>query len=91
MNLLLFSLVLVALIVLFVGFPLFFQKLKPLQLSGKKGDEFSEQESLLMSLSELDDEYLLGKQSKKDYQSQRLKLQRRYLELQNTSTKNESL
>ena len=91
MNLLLFSLVLVAFCVLFVSFPLFFQKLKPLQLSGKKEKGFSEPESLLMSLSELDDEYLLGKQSKKDYQSQRLKLQRRYLELQKTSTKNESL
>ena len=44
-----------------------------------------------MSLSELDDEYLLGKQSKKDYLSQRLKLLRRYLELQKISTKNESL
>ena len=33
LNLLLFSLVLVALCVLFVGFPLFFQKMKPLQLS----------------------------------------------------------
>ena len=91
MNLLLFSLVLVALSVLFVGFPLFFQKLKPLQLSEKTEEEFSEPESLLMSLSELDDEYLLGKQSKKDYQSRRLRLQRRYLELQKTSTKNESL
>ena len=91
MNLLLFSLFLVALSVLFVGFPLFFQKLKPLQLSEKKEEEFSEPESLLMSLSELDDEYLLGKQSKKDYQSQRLKLQRRYLELQKSSTKNENL
>ena len=91
MNLLLFSLVLVALCVLFVGFPLFFQKLKPLQLSEKKEEEFSEPESLLMSMSELNDEYLLGKQSKKDYQSQRLKLQRRYLELQKTSTKYESL
>ena len=91
MNLLLYLFVLVALCVLFVGFPLFFQKLKPLQLFEKKEEEFSEPESLLMSLSELDDEYLLGKQSKKDYQSQRLKLQRRYLELQKTSTKNESL
>ena len=76
---------------MFVCFPLFFQKLKPLQLSEKKENEFSEPESLLMSLSELDDEYLLGKQSKNDYQSQRLKLQRRYLEVQKTSTKNESL
>ena len=91
MDLLLFSLVLVVLCVLFVGFPLLFQKLKPLQLSKKKEEEFSEPESLLMSLSELDDEYLLGKIAKKDYQSQRLKLQRRYLELQKTSTKNESL
>ena len=91
MNLVLFSLVLLALCVLFVGFPLFFQKLSPLQFSEKKEEEFSEPESLLMSLSELDDEYMLGKHSKKDYQSHRLKLQRRYLELQKTSTKNESL
>ena len=91
MNLLLFSLILVVFCVLLVGFPLFFQELKPLQISKEKEKEFSEPESLLMSLIELDDEYLLGRQSKKDYQSQRLNLQRRYLELQKTPTKNQSL
>ena len=40
---------------------------------------FNEQESLLAALSELEDEYLLGKVSEEDYQHQKLLLNRKYL------------
>ena len=41
---------------------------------------FNEQESLLAALSELEDEYLLGKVSEEDFQHQKLLLNRKYLQ-----------
>ena len=67
--------------IFFVSYPLFFERLQKLQLPEKEHEDFSEQESLLVSLSELEEEYLLGKWSRQDYQRQKLQLQRLYLEL----------
>ena len=64
-----------------VGYPLFFEKLRFFHLPEINPDNdqdnlFDEQESLLTALSELEDEYLLGKVSKEDYKQQKLHLNR---------------
>ena len=66
--------------------PLFYERLRPFHLpdietNSSKENNTSEQESLLATLSELEDEYLIGKVSKEDYQQQKLFLNRKYLEI----------
>ena len=76
-----YSIGLILLCLLFVSYPLFLEKLQKLQLHENETKDFSEQDSLLTSLSELEYEYVLGKWSPQEYQQQRLKLQYMYLEL----------
>ena len=81
-----YSIALIILCVIFVGYPLFCEILRPFHLpdietNSSKEDNFNEQESLLASLSELEDEYLIGKVSKEDYQHQKIFLNRKYLEM----------
>ncbi len=67
--------------VAFVGYPLFFKKIQPYELSGVDALTFSEREEVLAALSDLEDEFLLGQLSKQEYQTQKTHYQRRYLEL----------
>ena len=81
-----YSIALIILCVIFVGYPLFFERLSHFHLpdietNSSKGNNFNEQESLLATLSELEDEYLIGKVSREDYQHQKLFLNRKYLEM----------
>ena len=69
-----------------MGYPLFHERLSPFHLieietNSSKENKFNEQESLLATISELEDEYLIGKVSKGDYQHQKLFLNRKYLEM----------
>ena len=76
-----------------VGYPLFFERLRFFHLPeiNPENDQeylFDEQESLLTALSELEDEYLLGKVSKEDYKQQKLLLNRKYLQQKTLAAKN---
>ena len=79
--------------VIIVGYPLFFERLRFFHLPEITPDNdqeflFDEQESLLTALSELEDEYLLGKVSKEDYNQQKLLLNRKYLQQKTLDAKN---
>ena len=76
-----------------VGYPLFFERLRFFhvpEINPENDQEylFDEQESLLTALSELEDEYLLGKVSKEDYKQQKLLLNRKYLQQKTLAAKN---
>ena len=76
-----------------VGYPLFFERVRFFHLPeiNPENDQeylFDEQESLLTALSELEDEFLLGKVSKEDYKQQKLLLNRKYLQQKNLAAKN---
>ncbi len=77
---LLAALVLSVVTIAIIAYPLFFSGLQNYLLRQEQ-TEFNEAESLLAALSELEDDYQLGRLGKKDYQQQKLLLQRRYLEL----------
>ncbi len=62
-----------------IGYPLFFQRLEPYALHGLPDSEYSERDALLEALSELEREFLAGKLSDPDYESQKQALQRDYL------------
>ena len=74
------TLVLVALTAVVIAYPLFFSRLQH-YLIREERVEFNEAEALLAALSELEDEYQLGRLGKRDYQTQKLALQRHYLAL----------
>jgi len=63
----------------FIIYPLFFQPLQKYQLPVPEGEEFSQRDALLAALSELEDDQLMGRLSREDYQQQKLALQRQYL------------
>ena len=77
---LLAALVLSVVTVAIIAYPLFFSGLQRYLLRQEK-TEFNEAESLLAGHIELEDDYQIGRLGKKDYQQQKILLQRRYLEL----------
>jgi len=84
---LLFAIVLLLLTVTAITYPLFFSKIQDYFLTQKTvGKDFSEADVLLSSLSDLEDDYALGRVDKKEYQTQKIKLQRSYLEVKEAST-----
>lgn len=89
-----YSIILILLCVVIVGYPLFFERLRFFHLPEMTPEYdqehlFDEQESLLTTLSELEDEYLLGKVSKEDYKQQKLLLNRKYLQQKTLTEKNQ--
>tara|TARA_Y100000031_G_scaffold24059_1_gene25665 strand:- start:537 stop:824 length:288 start_codon:yes stop_codon:yes gene_type:complete len=89
-----YSIILIVLCVVIVGYPLFFERLRFFHLPEMTPEYdqehlFDEQESLLTTLSELEDEYLLGKVSKEDYKQQKLLLNRKYLQQKTLTEKNQ--
>lgn len=68
-----------------VAYPLFITKLQSYLLPGTAKHDFSEADSWLSALSDLEDDLALGRMSKADYQQQKIFLQRGYLEWQNKS------
>ena len=86
---LVYSIILILLCVVIVGYPLFFERLSFFHLPENDQEYlFDEQESLLTALSELEDEYLFGKVSKEDYKQQKLLLNRKYLQQKTLAAKN---
>lgn len=76
-----FLIALIALVTIAViAYPLFFQKLTPFDLEEKSSADFNEKDALLAALTDLEEEYQLGRLSEKDYQHLKLHFQRRYLE-----------
>ena len=63
----------------FITYPLFFQPLRKYQLPVPDAEEFSQRDALLAALSELEEDQLMGRISRADYQQQKLTLQRQYL------------
>ena len=91
---LVYSIILILLCVVIVGYPLFFERLRFFHLPEMTPEYdqenlYDEQESLLTTLSELEDEYLLGKVSKEDYKQQKLLLNRKYLQQKTLTEKNQ--
>ena len=64
---------------LFIIYPLFFQPLRNYQLPVPDTEEFGQRDALLAALSELEEDQLMGRISRADYQQQKLTLQRQYL------------
>ncbi|HBR59214.1 MAG: hypothetical protein CL909_04070 [Deltaproteobacteria bacterium] len=68
-----------------VAYPLFRTKLQSYELPGTTKHDFSQADSWLSALSDLEDDLTLKRMSKSDYQQQKIFLQRGYLEWQNKS------
>ena len=71
-----------------VAYPLFRTKLQSYLLPGTAKHDFSQADSWLSALSDLEDDLTLKRISKADYNQQKLFLQRGYLEWQNKSGNN---
>ena len=82
-----FILLIIAVSVSAVAYPLFRTKLQNYELLGTSGHDFSQADSWLSALSDLEDDLVLGRISKPDYQQQKIFFQRGYLEWQKKSGK----
>ena len=68
-----------------VTFPLFFSRIQLHELQKAEADlDTSESDALLSALSELEDDFQLGRLNKDEYQQQKIRLQRQYLKLKET-------
>ena len=74
-----------------VAYPLFITKLQNYELPGLSAQDFSQADSWLSALSDLEDDLVLGRISKPDYQQQKIYFQRGYLEWQQKYGKAERL
>ena len=63
-----------------IAYPLFFQKITRYLSESDFSTDFNEQDALLSALSDLEEEYQLGRLSEPDYQRLKLHFQRRYLQ-----------
>ena len=69
-----------------VTFPLFFSRIQRHELQKVKAKlDTSESDALLCALSELEDDFQLGRLNKDEYQQQKIRLQRQYLKLKKTT------
>ena len=64
-----------------ISYPLLFHRLEPYALPELPDESFSERDSLLEALSELEQAFRAGKISRVDYEAQRGRLERGYVEL----------
>jgi hypothetical protein len=68
-----------------VTFPLFFSRIQLHELQKAEANlDTSESDALLSALSELEDDFQLGRLNKDEYQQQKIRLQRQYLKLKET-------
>ena len=84
-----FIIFIVAVSVATIAFPLFWNKLQFYQLPENSTQDYSQADSWLSALSDLEDDYALGRISNPDYEQQKILLQRGYLEWQVQSGKTE--
>ena len=76
---LIFIIFIVAVSIATIAIPLFWNKLQFYQLPENSTKEYSQAESWLSALSDLEVDFSLGRMSKKEYQQQIIFLQRGYL------------
>ena len=68
-----------------VTFPLFCSRIQRHELQRDQATlDTSESDALLSALSELEDDFQLGRLNKDEYQQQKIRLQRQYLKLKET-------
>ncbi len=77
-------LLLTVITILVITYPLFFQKIVDYLSEQDTSSDFNEQNALLSALSDLEEEYQLGRLSEPDYERLKLHFQRRYLEYKTT-------
>ena len=75
-------LIVIVVSVVAITYPLFWSKLQCYEIPGVTGHDFSLADYWLSALSDLEDDYALGRISNPDYQQQKVLLQRGYLEWQ---------
>ena len=75
-----FILLIIAVSVATIAFPLFLKKLQLYQLPEDSNQVYSQADSWLSALSDLEVDYSLGRISKREYQQQKIFLQRAYLD-----------
>ena len=75
-----FILLIIAVSVATIAFPLFWNKLQIYQLPENSNQVYSQADSWLSALSDLEVDYSLGRMSKREYQQQKIFLQRAYLD-----------
>ena len=84
-----FMLIVIVVSVVSIAYPLFWGKLQCYELPDVAGQDYSLADYWLSALSDLEDDYALGRISNTDYQQQKILLQRSYLEWQVQSGKTE--
>ena len=75
-----FIIFIVAVSVATIAFPLFWNKLQFYQLPENSTQDYSQADSWLSALSDLEVDFSLGRMSKREYQQQKIFLQRAYLD-----------
>ena len=75
----LFMFLIIVISVVAIAYPLFWSKLQSYELPGITELDFSQADSWLSALSDLEVDFSLGRMSKKEYQQQKNFLQRGYL------------
>ena len=65
-----------------ITYPLFKSKIKKYEIPENYQSDYSKADFSLTSLSDLEDDYALGRLSESDYHQQKIFLQRKYLKLQ---------
>jgi len=68
-----------------VAFPLFFSKIQVYKLPENSDNDFNQADSWLSALGDLEVDFSLGRISKREYQQQKIFLQRSYLNVEETS------
>ena len=84
-----FILIVIVASVIVITYPLFWSKLQCYELPGVDEEDYILADSWLSALSDLEDDYALGRISISDYQQQKILLQHGYLEWQVQSGKTE--
>ncbi len=75
----LFSIFLLIITIIVITYPLYFQKITKHISEETTSSSFNEQDALLSALTDLEEEFQLGRLSEADYQHLKLHFQKRYL------------
>jgi len=84
-----FSVIIILGAVLGIIYPLFMSKIQTYEILENYQLDFSQEDFCLGALSDLEDDYALGRLSESDYNQQKIILQRKYLKLQKKEVSNE--
>jgi len=84
------SLLLFVITVSIIAYPLYFQELRDYISEKENSSDFNEQDALLLALTDLEEEYQLGRLSEEDYHQLKLHFQRQYLHQKQPSSAKKS-